>query len=284
MTLPISTNDLVETRYYERDQDQVVRQLLEDAPFPKAVAGIVKDYFIDIFQLFDAQCWRKCYGVDVGKEPILSEKFHAFWFGLDPIDRTKRVYETHLPPVLLPKTINSKPFNLATLKKYALDPLVGFYVAEGKVFYCAKNILKKLEKQEVTTSPYWLVMRKGVRGRGLNYPEQTQLIEDINRSKNSNYEKEPSLVPIATVLLTRHTLTSERHLGDSSGMEGRATYSRCIEVSEESSGVVYRFVVGRFQSTVQMTGRTVHRLMIGAIPEQTYTPSYFGIAALEKFI
>ena len=129
MTLSISTNNLVETRYYEKDQAKVTQKFFDDLPFPKVLAEIIKDYFIDIYQIFDAECWRKCYGVDVGKEPILSEKFHAFWFGPDPFDPTRRVYETHLPPVLFPRTINSKQFSLEILEKHALDPSVGCFVS-----------------------------------------------------------------------------------------------------------------------------------------------------------
>src|ERR1700722_12536144 len=109
MSSPISattvtaTTTLPMTQYVERDRDQLSKELSQTLNFPHELNTIITHYIIDITQ-FDAHCWRRFFAIDVREQPVLSDKFYTFWFRSDPIDRTKRVYETYLPPVLCPGT------------------------------------------------------------------------------------------------------------------------------------------------------------------------------------
>jgi hypothetical protein len=169
------------------------------------VVRIVAEYVTE--NHFGAQKWRE-HGVKIPSEIAYKEGFEAWWFGPDSEDPSKRVYDTHLPPVL-----GQAKRSLQLLMQNGL-----------KFSYAPK--LQRDKYIEIET-PCWLVMRKGVFARAESWEKQKQCIKDLN-AKGAGYEEEPNAIDLATIVLARNKLKGERHLGDESGTEGEWTFSHCM--------------------------------------------------------
>ncbi|HSX38953.1 MAG TPA: hypothetical protein VLE95_09080 [Chlamydiales bacterium] len=229
---------------FERDIPHL-QELIEESrekdiktdPFPIEVVKTIAKYVETHPNPFGAAEWKKYFGVDVGPEPEFKEGFEAWWHGPDPIDPSKFVCETHLPPILAPQFLRNEqgifPRTLDTLEKMGLGfSTLGFSTSGvGRNFQNIKNV--------VADPSHWLVMRKDVLARKSRYPDtdthipwehQKQYMKDLNEQTAAGYEAEPSMIDLATVIFARYVWTGEKHLGSGlDGEEGRATLSYCSE-------------------------------------------------------
>jgi hypothetical protein len=166
---------------------------------------------------FGAQKWRKN-GVNIPSEPAYKEGFEAWWFGPDPVDPSKCVCDTHLPPVA----------------PLAPESSLQLLMDNGLKFYYDKESLRDNKDVQVET-PCWLIMRRDFFAR--NEREQWQKQKDhikLLNARGAGYEEEPNPIHLATVLLARNKLNRERHLGDDTDAEMQFSpcnvemFSRCI--------------------------------------------------------
>jgi hypothetical protein len=169
------------------------------------VVRIVAEYVTE--NHFGAQKWRE-HGVKIPSEIAYKEGFEAWWFGPDSEDPSKRVYDTHLPPVL-GQAKRSLQLLMQNGLKFSYDDT------------------SETDKNIQIEASCWLVMRRGVFARNEKWEKQKQQIKTLN-AKGAGYEEEPNPIDLATVVLARNKLNGERHLGDDAGAEGEWTYSRCI--------------------------------------------------------
>jgi hypothetical protein len=186
------------------------------------LAQIIVGYMTTQHNPIGAEQWRKI-GVNVASEPEFKEGFEDWWCGPDPVDPSKRVYETHIPPVL-------------RLPDSSLQSLIQM----GLQF--KSELLEAYEHEHIKIeNPCWLTMRKGVLASGDSFGGGQQCIEDLN-ANGAGYEEKPSSIDLATVVFARYKFNGERHLGDSTGEERRITSSRCFFNDE-------CFVIGPFSLT-----------------------------------
>ncbi|HSX37560.1 MAG TPA: hypothetical protein VLE95_01885, partial [Chlamydiales bacterium] len=218
---------------FERDLPHL-QELIDESqgsqtdPFPREMVDKIAEYVGMHPHPFGAAEWKQYFQVDVGPEPEFKNGFEAWWNGPDPIDPSKFVYETHLPPILAPQFLSNEqgtlPRSLATLEKMGLK----FYGEHHRSFRPIKNHV-------VAEPSHWLVMRKDVlarRGNGQrnrSWEKQVQYMKDLNEKKAAGYETEPSMIDLATVIFAHYAWTGEKYLGDWKGMEGRTTLSYCRE-------------------------------------------------------
>src|SRR5476651_1412952 len=90
--------------FYEPQRPHVFTLVAEATGLVDDVVTLVTNYAIH-FDLFGSAEWKRYFNQDVGEEPSLPDAFWKFWHGLDPADRTKKIWETHLPPVLRPEFV-----------------------------------------------------------------------------------------------------------------------------------------------------------------------------------
>ncbi len=160
---------------------------------------------------FGQDQWKECYGQEVVGAPSLPESFFEFWEGEDPIDRTKRVCETHLPPILRPTyTINKgqvTAFSLNALHSCALsneDYPMGFAKIEpGFIFQYFSDSNRYFGAPRGQAQPplaRWIVIRKEGPPSG-------------SEPSNFGYSIKPELLDVATGELTRYITMGETCLG-----------------------------------------------------------------------
>ncbi len=223
---------------FERDLPHL-QELIDESqgsqtdPFPREMVDKIAEYVGMHPHPFGAAEWKQYFQVDVGPEPEFKNGFEAWWNGPDPIDPSKFVYETHLPPILAPQFLSNEqgtlPRSLATLEKMGLK----------FDFTIDRRIFQNIEHVAAAEPSHWLVMRKDVLARPQHYvrisrahrswEEQIQYMKDLNAQTTAGYETEPSIIDLATVIFARYVWTGERYLGNWTGMEQRTTLSYCRE-------------------------------------------------------
>ncbi len=233
-------------------------QYLEDqTQFCPDLRKVVIDYLTYDERPFGAAQWKQYFGVDVGEEPSLPDAFYQFWQGPDPIDKTKKVWETHYPPVLGPRyfgacpSIDSFPSDLHrrtlhVLKKLANNPKEG-----PAARFCGKDELG--EHEWTAAEPSWIVLRKELIKAELDKPYHwlllpEEMIRRLNRETGIGYEEAISIVDLVTVIFTRYVSTGERLFSSGS----RLCYCECketVEVSDVDDHELFDapLTVGNFQ-------------------------------------
>jgi hypothetical protein len=202
------------------------------------IAELVSDYVGDSIKPFGKADWKEHYKIDVGIEPNpLLQEFRQFWYGPDPIDAAKRVYETHFPPVLRPRWITHLPTNtFACYNLYSIDRYItrlrSCPSSSLKVGLINAPVDKAIEaNQKVKIGPScWLVLRKEAVGKGLKYPDQVQFIKELNIKTTNQYEEEPSAIDLMTVVATMDKM--KHSIGN--------VMSRCQERTEDYEFGDYR--------------------------------------------
>ena len=266
--LPPLRNSLV----LKRHEHLVTAQILGTGHFPRVLAELIASYVTSNVDCFGAQEWQRYFGTNIVEpEPELNpDEFYNFWHGPDPIDPTKQVCETHLPPVLRPRLVTDNDtayqYSLYALSELIEKPQEGHpssYDFDTRVFS---------QNGRTHAGPScWVVMRKDVLSRNQPYPQQIEIIRNLNIRTGAGYEEESSAIDLATVVSAHHVMTGERYLGDDTGMENRWTYARgkeTITVNED----VHQIQVGGFSSRN------------GCICESFLKPSdMVGVVLLRKF-
>lgn len=298
MTTPISTFSQKEYHFHQDEKHKITAQLYQELPkLPLVLVGIIADYITVNFKLFNAACWKRYFGVGIGDEPNLPDKFYAFWYSPDPIDPSQKVYQTHFPPILRPSQIiypysnrisafvrrifksNVVPYTLKRLDELAkascgeghLSGYSGYYYAEELFDWSDGFLYEKTQEK----SACWLVLRKNLPFRDTPYETQIEPLNELNK-RNVQYEKEPSLLDLVTVLLAHHA-AGKCYFGDENGSEKEITYDQCKEMVYPFQNRALRIIVGHNK----MSGRS--SLVIEVINHLLGNRNIGSAAALRKF-
>lgn len=205
---------------YKRDILEAGEAILSKTTMDQNVTSIVLEYLNDDLPMGRA-IWIEYGGVDPGPVPEMPQKLYNDWCGLDPHDKTKRAYETHITAVYRPESFT----NIVTGKKMpaTLETLqrLGVYFFPDPAFH---------QNEKVEGGPgCWLMMRKGVFQRWAHPRDQQESIKKLNTTSGIGYEEEPSLIDLAFLIFARNVYKGERHLGDRTGEERQPTMSLCKE-------------------------------------------------------
>ncbi len=178
---------------------------------------------------FGAAEWTKYFG-DVGIEPPITQEIVETLKSPCPYWGGKKVEDTHML-ILIPQTINGRPFNLNLLQDLIKRPQGSGHPTKYQYYY--EGAQKEIGNQPPPSS-YWVLITKDVlpNSRNKTYSEQQALIKGPYTV--------PGALEIATGILMHHVQTGEKLYPDSLNI-----YTRCQE--RLSNG--YRVVVGSFGSS-----------------------------------
>ncbi len=284
--------------FSERVKLRLTEHLFSSTPLNEDVARLVAEYVKGDENAFGAKEWQEYYGVDVGPELPFSKDLIDWWLDTDPLEPSKSIYDTHLPPVLRPQSISiietntQKAFSLKSLGQIVATP------AKGHAGHYVDRSPALIDYENTPAGPACvLVMRKGVlfREDAFPYGEEAyhyhkKALQALNGKikKDVGYVSETSALDLATIVFTRYTVTGERHLSDGSGVENlppehmgpRFINGVCRERSRfpfqldgEHRFRVCRVCVGGFDSSGGLRVHSLHRDASNSI----------GIMAMRKF-
>jgi hypothetical protein len=180
--------------------------------------------------------WVQYFG-EVGEAPFLPADINQILNSPCPFWSGKKVSDTHLL-VLVPATVDGKPFTLDLLGKLIKRPKEGGHKTEYD--YYAAEVQKKLGSQSPDRS-YWVLMTREVLegSRHKRYDTQKKLVADHARRTGLSYEL-PGALGAATAILLHHARTGGRLYTDCPSI-----YTCCRELVDEGQ---YPVVVGGFSS------------------------------------
>ena len=171
---------------------------------------------------FGAAEWATYFG-DVGVEPPLPTNIEQilsspciFWPG-------QKVDDTHLL-VLIPNTVNGRPFHLNSLAELIKKPRKG---NKTQYRYYNENIQRELG--EKSFAPHWVLMTRDVipDSRNKTYKDQKALVQRNAQQSGISYELPTALEATTAILMeyvkTGNPLYTDNKLGE------QWTYTRCIE-------------------------------------------------------
>jgi hypothetical protein len=224
------------------------------------ITNIISDY-VGIHSIFGEVEWLKYYRMLCCASAIYADKVFIhqstprvpealkdFWNGPDPLDGSKRVFETHLYPVLAPEFFLTSPLLFpqpATILSRSLENLQRLAKTCKKTQLIFNGLISINVTKERAVGSFWLVMRKGVIEKNACLIYQRELVKDVFNSTGADYEVEPSAIDICTVLLAHHSVNQQRNLGDETGEEGEVTYSQSLETTSSH----YRVIIGNFSES-----------------------------------
>ncbi len=190
-------------------KDPLSRMLLKDAIKPR----LKKDWFFgkkitekprNLFRFeFGKSQWGTCFG-DIGAEPPLPDNIGeildrpcVFW-------PDKKVRETHML-VLIPNTVNGKPFNLNHLSELIREPKAGY-----KTQYLDYSD-RSGEQVGRSSSSHWVLMTRDVipNSRSKDYEAIEALVQTHAQQSGIPYEI-PTALEAATAILMEYVKTGER--------------------------------------------------------------------------
>jgi hypothetical protein len=171
----------------------------------------------------------------------------------NPIDPSRRVSDTHLPPTFRPEYVITEsgerhPYDLIQLGQLVQNPRTKKMRSQfvGGASCLVEHLADELPREPAA----WLVQRRGVIGRNHDFNVLRERLLNDFPSAVAGYAAAPSVVDLATVVFARHVTTGERHLGDGTGAEGCRTYSfTAMYVTtpfDFGTGPSYRLVFGSF--------------------------------------
>ena len=167
---------------------------------------------------FGAKKWNQYFG-NVGAEPPLPPNIESilnspclFWPG-------KKVFETHLL-ILIPATVNGKPFTLNSLQELIQNPKDG-HKAQYKCY--TDYVRNELGNQ--STPSDWVLMTRDVipNSRSKSYEDQKKLVTTYVQISGQPYEL-PMTLDVVTCILMEHVQTGIKLYSDSP-----CTLTRCQE-------------------------------------------------------
>ena len=182
---------------------------------------------------FGAVKWKKYFG-DIGEEPPLPPKIENILNSPCPFWPEKKVKKTHFL-VLVPKTVNGKPFTLNFLQELIQNPKNGH-----KTHYRDSSKVLEVLGDKPSTSSHWVLMTNNVISNNSNksYEEKKQQLEEMAQKSGCLYEL-PTALEATTCILMKHVQTGERFYND----KPHYTYAYCQEKIENDPTPI---VVGGF--------------------------------------
>lgn len=170
------------------------------------------------FLPYGKQVWANYFG-EIGEEPPLPTNLIQLLNSPCPIWANKQTCQTHLL-VLIPATINGKPFTLKLLRELIKKPNVGLKTTYRS--FC----LGEYQDQPVSQS-YWILMtRKILEGSsGKEYEAQIAQIQGLTQKTGTLYGP-PRIIEAATCILIHHVATGQRFYRDS-------MWTRCEEFYDQ---------------------------------------------------
>jgi hypothetical protein len=213
--------------------------------------------------VFGSQEWSRYFG-EVGEEPSLPLNAEEILGSACPFWPEKQVKDTHLL-VLIPATVDDKPFSLDLLGDLIQYPKIGGRSA-GYRGYTSSSVQEQLGTRSPGCS-YWVLMTRDVLegSRGKDYASQKALVAQYASSTGLPYEL-PGVLEAATVVLSHYVRSGERLYANAPW-----TYTRCQELVKWGFGADPAFV-GSFDSLGISVGRS-----------SADRSDYYGVASLRKF-
>jgi hypothetical protein len=212
---------------------------------------------------FGAEDWRQHLG-EVGAEPSLPLGIIDVLNSACPFWPEKAVKATHLL-VLIPATVNGRPFSLNLLEELIQHPKGG---GRSIKYHTYDSDLQEQFGARSPVRSYWVLMTRDVLegSRDEAYASQQALVAHHASRTGLPYEL-PGALEAATVILL-HYMRSGGYLYTGNPW----TYTRCQELVVDEDEDVYPVVVGGFAS---------ERLCIFYDFGLSY--SHCGVASLRKF-
>jgi hypothetical protein len=185
---------------------------------------------------FGAEEWSRYFG-EVGAAPPLPDHIVDTLSSACPFWTRKAVKDTHLL-VLIPATVDGKPFNLNLLGELIKHPKGGGY-STGYSFYDS-DVQRVLGNQSPTGS-YWVLMTRDVLedSRNRKYAAQEALVAERAGETELPYVL-PGALEAATVILSHYVRSGERLY-----LDNPYTLTRCRD-SVLYKGSDYPVAVGGF--------------------------------------
>ncbi len=210
---------------------------------------------------FGAEEWSRYFG-EVGAAPPLPAHIVDTLNGPCPFWPGKAVKDTHLL-VLIPVTVDGKPFSLDLLGELVKCPKSGGYSTK---YDCYDTDVQAALGAQSPIRPYWVLMTRNVLEgtRGKKYAAQKALVVHYANRTGLLYEL-PSALEAATTIFA-HCVRS----GECLYVDAPLTYTRCQELVDNQ----YVVVVGGFASG---------GLDVSCSDEDVDSDFLHGVASLRKF-
>lgn len=162
--------------------------------------------------------WAKYFG-DVGAEPPLPANIMEILNSQCTFWPDRQVKDTHLL-VLVPNTVNKKPFNLNLLSEMIQGPKAGY---KTQYRYYSDHVKNELGNK--TFPSHWVLLTHDVipDSRNQTYDNQKKLVQRHAQQSAIPYEL-PTGLETTTAILMEHVKTGKRLYSDSP-----ATWTRCLE-------------------------------------------------------
>ena len=219
--------------------------------------------------IFGKKAWSQYFGA-VGEEPCLPPDIDEILGSRCPFWSGKQVKDTHLL-VLIPATVNGKPFSLNLLDELIQHPRGGGH--STKYSYYHSEACGQFGAQSPESS-YWVLMTRDVLegSRDETYTSQQALVAQ-HAGRTGLYYQLPGVLEAATVILSHYVRSGERLYSDNP-----CTYTRCRDMDiDRALGSGSFLTVGNFLSE----GLSVSR-DFSSNPHGTGQYRY-GVAGLRKF-
>jgi hypothetical protein len=214
--------------------------------------------------VFGPKEWSQYFG-EVGSAPPLSEKMVDVLHSPCPFWAGKSVKDTHLL-VLIPSTVDGKPFSLNLLGELIKSPKGGGH--STKYSFYDSDIQKGLGNRSPAGS-YWVLMTRDVLedSRNKEYSAQEALVAARSRETGLSYGL-PGVLEAATVILSHYVRGGERLYSDSPSV-----YTRCQESVKELFSIV--------SCPVVVGGLSAEGLFVSSgFSSQS---NFSGVASIRKF-
>lgn len=262
-------------------------------PFSAGVAQLVVNYAASCV-VFGPQDWHEYYGFDVQEEQLSEEAFR-WWLSLDavtPFDLEGNPifnYETHHGFYYLPANgPGGVSLDLKKFDRLAQKPKKGL----ASRFKFTTLALRQNRNIKAVTS-CWAAVRKEILFRNESAEDQRALMAKLNTEKENKrgalsvrlktlYEVFPSLRDLSIIARVHFSKTGERLLGDSTGVEGRTTYSRTEQQVVTLMKCASQVIVGG-QSPSVSEGPVPSGGLDVNYGEHDFAQENVGVAGLSKF-
>lgn len=208
--------------------------------------------------------WEQHLG-NVGLEPPLTKDIHLMLKRPCPIFKNYfsfwkklKIEDTHVL-VLIPETINGKPFTLKLLNKIVESPKTGYPTRCLNIF---DSILSVSDQPPVNS--HWVLMTKDIlpNSRNKDYEYQRNLIREIAIRSGISYEV-PCLLDAATCIFIKYIISGQYLFS-----KKPPTYTVCQEKAESYTAQI---IIGGFN-------------YMGLFFNYGFQCDYVGTAAMKKFI
>ena len=187
---------------------------------------------------FGTEEWSRYFG-EIEEAPPLPAHIVDTLNGTCPFWPEKAVKDTHLL-VLMPATVNGKPFSLNLLGELVQCPQGGGYSTQYRVY---DSDVREQFGAQPSTSSYWVLVTRDVLegSRDKTYASQQALVAGHASRTGLRYAL-PGALEAATAILLHYVRSGERLYTDAPW-----TYARCQELVAWN-GSHYPIVVGGFSS------------------------------------